>query len=528
MRELKHENLVQFFGVCTEPPHICIVTQYCKKGSLKDVLRNSDVDLDWMFKLSFAFDIVSGMEFLHKSSLQSHGNLKPTTCLVDSRMQVKISGFGLWEFRYGTKHRIFNCETPKYEEMFWTAPELLRQTYLSFNGTPKADVFSFGIIMRELVYNCEVGPYHDVDLEPKAIIEQLKNPALAEPLRPSISTQLCNEGLVSLLKDCWSENPDYRPNFTTIKRRLRETSPDSHVNILDNMVNKLEKYANHLEDVVEERTNQLTVEKNRADRLLSSMLPSYIADLLMSGKSVEPKGYELVTVFFSDIVGFTTMCSISSALEVVTLLNDLYSLFDEIIKMYDVYKVETIGDAYMVASGLPISNGIKHADEISTMALHFLYAISVFKIQHLPNEKLALRIGINSGPVVAGVVGTTMPRYCLFGDTVNTASRMESNSLPLKIHISQSTADILRQFGSFEMEERGEIEIKGKGTQKTFWLTSKAGFKPSVLEHSSPVHLLPRVEKKKLAVTTAKATDAKGLRTSTVAVNEMRRPPVVL
>ncbi|XP_061086393.1 guanylate cyclase 2G [Conger conger] len=535
MRELKHENLVQFFGVCIEPPNICVVTQYCKRGSLKDVIRNSDIDLDWMFKLSFAFDIVNGMEFLHNSRLKSHGNLKPTTCLVDSRMQVKISGFGLWEFRYGTKHKVFDLENPKYDEMFWTAPELLRQTFFSLNGSPKADVFSFGILMRELIYNCEIGPYHDVDMEPKEIIERIRNPALGEPLRPSISTQVCNEGLISLLRDCWSENPDYRPPFNTIKRRLREACPDSHVNILDNMVNKLEKYANHLEEVVEERTNQLTVEKNRADRLLSSMLPCYIAEQLMAGKCVEPKGYELVTIFFSDIVGFTTMCSISSALEVVTLLNDLYSLFDEIIKLYDVYKVETIGDAYMVASGLPISNGLKHAEEIATMALHFLYAISIFQIQHLPNERLKLRIGINSGPVVAGVVGTTMPRYCLFGDTVNTASRMESNSLPLKIHISQSTADILNQIGSFEMEERGDIEIKGKGVQKTFWLKSKVGFKPSPLEPSSPVHapLLPKVEEKKrlAAVTPANATDrehGKGLRMSTAAVNEMRRPPMIL
>uniref|UniRef100_A0A8C7G4U8 Guanylate cyclase n=1 Tax=Oncorhynchus kisutch TaxID=8019 RepID=A0A8C7G4U8_ONCKI len=417
-REMKHENLVQFFGVCIDPPKVCMVMQYCKKGSLKDVLKCTDIELDWMFKLSFAYDIVNGMEYIHKSSLKSHGNLKPSTCLVDSRLQVKLSGFGLWEFKYGNKHK-----------MYWTAPELLRQDQLTFNGTPKGDIYSFAMIMRELIYSSEMGPYNDIQLEPKEIIKQLRVPLLGEPLRPTVCPQMCNEGLVDLLKACWSENPDYRPSFGSIRRQLKETSPESHANILDNMVNKLESYANHLEEVVEERTKQLTAEKTRSDKLLSSMLPRYIADHLMAGKSVEPQGYDMVTIFFSDIVGFTTMCSISSALEVVTVLNDLYSLFDEIIKLYDVYKVETIGDAYMVASGLPISNGMKHASEISTMALHFLCAIKLFKIRHLPNQSLSLRIGINSGPVVAGVVGTTMPRYCLFGDTVNTASRMESNSL---------------------------------------------------------------------------------------------------
>ncbi|XP_026996254.2 guanylate cyclase 2G isoform X2 [Tachysurus fulvidraco] len=482
MRELKHENLVQFFGVCNEPPNICIVMQYCKKGSLRDILRNNEIDLDWMFKLSFAYDIVNGMDYIHRSNLKSHGNLKPTTCLVDSRLQVKLSGFGLWEFKHGTKHRLIPFENPKYEELFWIAPELLREVHLPFNGTQKADVFSFAIIMRELIYSTELGPYSDIQLEPKEIIKQLRAPLAGDPLRPTLSPQMCDEALITLLNACWSENPDQRPPFSSIKRSLRAISPDNYGNILDNMVNKLEKYANHLEEVVEERTNQLTVEKIRADKLLCSMLPRHIADQLMSGKSVEPRSYELVTIFFSDIVGFTTMCAISSALEVVTLLNDLYSLFDEIIKLYDVYKVETIGDAYMVASGLPISNGTRHAEDISIMALHFLSEIKQFRIKHLPNEKLALRIGINSGPVVAGVVGTTMPRYCLFGDTVNTASRMESNSEPMKIHISQSTAEILMKIGSYELEARGDIELKGKGLQKTFWLNNKLGLKFPVMQ----------------------------------------------
>ncbi|VDI33227.1 Hypothetical predicted protein, partial [Mytilus galloprovincialis] len=203
------------------------------------------------------------------------------------------------------------------------------------------------------------------------------------------------------------------------------------------MFRMLEKYSNDLEDIVKERTLELEEEKKKTDLLLFRMLPPTVAESLKTGRSVEAEMFTECTIYFSDIVGFTTISAMSNPLQVVTLLNDLYTMFDSTIDNYDVYKVETIGDAYMVASGLPIPNGNRHAGEIGTMALDLLSQCGKFTIRHMPEVPLRLRIGLHSESYfIAGVVGLTMPRYCLFGDTVNTASRMESTGAADYIEIS--------------------------------------------------------------------------------------------
>ncbi|KAK3752193.1 hypothetical protein QZH41_019344, partial [Actinostola sp. cb2023] len=252
-----------------------------------------------------------------------------------------------------------------------------------------------------------------------------------------------------LMTSCWDEVPDERPGFREIKRIIRTLNGGRKENMVDKIIYLLEDYSSHLEDLVRERTEQWVEEKKKTEELLHSMLPKYVrqpdisvADQLMSGKHVTAEHYDEVSIFFSDIVGFTTLCSLSTPLQIVNLLNDLYTLFDSVITNCDVYKVseqiiesfsydweptvETIGDAYVVVSGLPIRNGHEHAREIANMALDFLHAQKRFLIRHRPSDKLRLRIGIHSGAVCAGVVGLRMPRYCLFGDAVNMASRIES------------------------------------------------------------------------------------------------------
>merc|ERR1711991_620039 len=150
--------------------------------------------------------------------------------------------------------------------------------------------------------------------------------------------------------------------------------------------------------------------------LLYQMLPKSVVDALKTGSAVKAETFDGCTIYFSDIVGFTKIAGGSTPLQVVDLLNALYTAFDSVIDHHDVYKVETIGDAYMVVSGIPLRNGNRHPGEIATMALDLLNATVSFKIRHMPETQLQLRAGIHTGPAVAGVVGLKMPRYCLFGD----------------------------------------------------------------------------------------------------------------
>ncbi|KAJ8021880.1 Atrial natriuretic peptide receptor 1 [Holothuria leucospilota] len=202
------------------------------------------------------------------------------------------------------------------------------------------------------------------------------------------------------------------------------------------------------------------------------MLPKSVADRLQLGLEVPAEHFDIATIYFSDIVGFTDISANRSPMEIVELLNALYILFDDTIDQFNVYKVETIGDAYMVVSGVP-ETFEHHAAEICTMALKLLQQVHYFQVPHSPELKLTLRIGVNTGPCVAGVVGTKMPRYCLFGDTVNTASRMETTGKALKIHISEATKlEIERTKGvnEFCVSSRGSVVVKGKGAMRTYWL----------------------------------------------------------
>ncbi|KAF3855508.1 hypothetical protein F7725_016231 [Dissostichus mawsoni] len=282
-QEFDHPNLCKFIGGCVEPPDVAIVTEYCPKGSLNDVLLNEEIPLNWGFRFSFATDIARGVAYLHQHKI-CHGRLKSVNCVIDDRWVCKITG-----------------------EEVYMPPE-----------------------------------FHNSSMEPTLAAD--------------------------LIRRCRSQNPFHRPTFEQIKKFVNRVNPIK-VSPVDMMMNLAQSYVS-------------------------------------------------ATVFFR----FHSALRSSTPYQIVDFLNKLYTTFDDIIDNYDVYKVETIGDAC---------------------------------------------------PVVAGVVGTKMPRYCLFGDTVNTASRMESTSLALKIQCSSAAFYLLEEIGGYLLTCRGTLSVKGKGDMVTYWLEGK-------------------------------------------------------
>uniref|UniRef100_A0A663MSC6 Guanylate cyclase n=1 Tax=Athene cunicularia TaxID=194338 RepID=A0A663MSC6_ATHCN len=464
--QIDYYNLTKFYGTVKIDTMIFGVIEYCERGSLRDVLNDKisypdGTFMDWEFKISVMYDIAKGMSYLHSSKTEVHGRLKSTNCVVDNRMVVKITDFGC------------NSILPPRKDL-WTAPEHLRHADVSQKG----DVYSYGIIAQEIILRRETF-YTGHCQDSKEKLYRVESGKGVKPFRPDLSLETVGERHVevyTLVKSCWEEDPEKRPDFKKIESTLAKIFSNYHgqtnESYMDTLIRRLQLYSRNLEHLVEERTELYKAERDRADRLNFMLLPRPVVKSLKETGLVEPELFEEVTIYFSDIVGFTTLCKYSTPMEVVDMLNDIYKNFDHILDHHDVYKVETIGDAYMVVSGLPKRNGNRHAVDISMMALDILSFMGSFELRHLPDLPVWIRIGIHSGPCAAGVVGIKMPRYCLFGDTVNTASRMESSGLPLRIHVSGSTINILKRTDCrFQYEVRGETPLKGRGTEITYWLT---------------------------------------------------------
>lgn len=208
-------------------------------------------------------------------------------------------------------------------------------------------------------------------------------------------------------------------------------------------------------------------EREKSERLLLNILPSAIAGRLKGGEKSIANGHEIVSVMFADLCGFTALSRKTTPADLVSMLNGIFTAFDHIVEKHGVEKIKTIGDCYMLVGGIPLHRD-DHAAAVAECALEMLDALAALNRDN--GTELQMRVGIHTGPVVAGVIGKIKFTYDLWGDTVNVASRMESSGQPGRIHISEQTEAQLR--GRFPLEDRGFVECKGLGPVKTFFLNS--------------------------------------------------------
>ncbi|MBA3533598.1 MAG: response regulator [Ardenticatenales bacterium] len=223
-----------------------------------------------------------------------------------------------------------------------------------------------------------------------------------------------------------------------------------------------------LHDLEQEHIRLVKSEQAKVEQLLFNVLPKAIVERLKHTPDAIADSFDDATVLFADIVDFTPLAATLTPLALVRFLNEIFSIFDALVERHQLEKIKTIGDAYMIVSGLPVSRP-DHIEAAANLALEMQAAIAPIRRQD--GELVRIRIGIHSGPVVAGVIGTKRFVYDLWGDTVNTASRMESHGIPGAIQVTAPVYECLRE--RYRLEERGSVSIKGKGTMTTYLLLGR-------------------------------------------------------
>ncbi|XP_055345019.1 receptor-type guanylate cyclase gcy-13-like [Paramacrobiotus metropolitanus] len=476
LRHISSDNINVLLGLSLgfNRTRLLFVAPFCERGSLHDLfdLQNR---LDMDLQNSLAIDLIRAIHFIHtKTSLRYHGHLSRWVCLIDRHFTLKIGKFGYVALSQSLCGRAVEKPHDNAKKLLWTAPELLRDA----KGHPDkaTDIYSTGIILYEIFtlrYPYDNSPQPSGNLENNAnkIIKTIRS-GQSPYLRPTVdhpTRQLST--VMQILDACWNEQPALRPDSSSLLNQITSKlglSYKQDTSFFDNILHRLKKYADALEDEVYNRTVELQIERKRCDELLCEILPRIVAERLRNGGKVEPEYFESVTVLFCDAYGFEThVVDLQSPIAVTGFLGKLYFAFDPVVKSFNAYKVETVASSYLIVSGLPVEID-NHVSEIASLALALKKTFVVF----VETDGLQFVGGMHTGPCVAGVVGHVNPRYCLFGDTVNTASRMQSYSLPGYIQLSAETADLLRSvpYQPYEIKERGSIDIKGKGAQTTYWL----------------------------------------------------------
>ncbi len=441
---LRHNNLVESLGVClgAHGDEILIVNRYMEKGTLNDLVHNTTVDLGQDLVLSILRDVACGLLFLHSKGIVGK-NLRSHHLLLDSNYRCRI-GTSLHPMDRNSRAAV------------WLAPEVL-------HGGPRtraSDVYAFGFFMYEVMYRAE--PFEGENTS--VVVDELMDTDADLAKRPFLGTKRRSllvstpeSPIQALMISCWATQPRDRPNMETVYSLIQQTTPDDSSSLAERLM------------------REQALNKDLIDRLFPPF--SEVREALSSknSRSAPVREHAAVTVYYSDIVGFTELSSTMDARQVAEMLHVLYKGLDDLIGLHGLYKVETVGDAFFCCGNL-LGDTPDHVQRVAEYAIAAIKHAKTCRIDGRENREILLRIGIHTGAVVSSIMGSMManPRYTLLGEAVTVAMRMEKTAEPGRIQCSEEVANILQKshLSSRIKRRPGRIDVSGQTSLRTYWIAS--------------------------------------------------------
>ena len=414
--------------------------EYMNHGSLYDVLHNESVVVEGEFLLPILRDISQGVRFLHSADPEIiHGDLKAQNILVDINFRAKVTDFGLSQ-----KRRLGATGSP-----YWMAPELLRG---EAHNSPETDVYSFGVIIFEVYARKD--PYEGE--KPDEVLRLVADPEVNK--RPTLPTS-CPPLAKAMMVECFSEDPAMRPTFEDINSRLRGAS-SADVQPIEWTGSKHDSRSSHTNALLEELGKG-----NRSPALLSECFPEKASKALQESRAVEAQECSCATVICANIADFDDIAERLPKEKLVDLLDRLHMRLGQLCKIHHVFKVETNGSAF-----IGVTNLVEEQPDHAKLAADFCVAAmkaaneTMIDIDQSDLKSVRMSFGLHSGPLTADVVGSRLPRYCLFGDTVSTARRLATTTYKGSIQCSDLTACLMEeQRSEISLKRCGPISLKGQG-----------------------------------------------------------------
>ncbi|XP_055335688.1 atrial natriuretic peptide receptor 1-like [Paramacrobiotus metropolitanus] len=454
LRTLSHSHVARFHGITMlgkcRSNLIGVITERAGRGCLYDIFEGL-ISLDLSLISSLVNDFFLGVQFVHATSLEYHGCLCGYHCHVDKHFTLKISGLINSRLESSISSFHGNHLHGGICRQLWR-----KENAFSVEQKQKVDVYAVCVVLWELL---TMQKFTSIDECHKSCPEFL-------------------QAYLHIFNICWQDSIMSRPSIKQLRGKLAEKSEifstsSGSTNFIDKVQNRLSDYTHELEYEVNLRTKILMEEMARCNDLVAQLLPQWVASTIRAGKTVPAEHFECVSVMFTQLCGFSELVQRSSPKVLMDAIGQIESHMDRVIGLFsnDVYKVEVVEDCYLLVSGLKAESGDRHVQVMANLALKILQTAPTFCVE-TNFQWLQFKSGIHSGSCAAGIVGFRRLRYCLFGDTVNTASRMCTSGMPNRTQISDFIATLLEDTNRFDIEYRGVISVKGKEHMKTYWLNN--------------------------------------------------------